>query len=284
MSGLSATVQLLAQKHPHSAHLLSLFTPMVQAQQTLLAKEQAAGCFALLPEDCTHLGSETGPLFQAQHLPFSQAFLKKTITAMGNAATKALPEKSATFITLKLFLRANPAAARELALLRLQGKLKNVSQWATQHGQPAEEAAFMAVFMGSTIAKYVQTSAGQHAPKNWHQGICPVCGSMPQGSLIKEKEGARFLHCSLCGHEWRYSRTACTFCGHDDPKKLPLFFFETSPEERAEACNTCKHYLLGLDIRKLADANPPLDLYFLCLGPLDVLMQEKGYLPASTTD
>jgi FdhE protein len=97
---------------------------------------------------------------------------------------------------------------------------------------------------------------------------------------LRGKEGKRWLQCSLCGHEWIFSRTSCPLCGQDSPKDLPLFFLEHNPRERAEACRRCGRYLLGIDMREFIDAVPP-ELLLLCMTPLDLLVQEKGFVPAT---
>jgi len=53
----------------------------------------------------------------------------------------------------------------------------------------------------------------------WRKNHCPVCGSGPDLGLLKEqaepsefliaKAGRLMLHCSLCGHLWRFPRLVC---------------------------------------------------------------------------
>ena len=43
-------------------------------------------------------------------------------------------------------------------------------------------------------------------PENWPRGYCPVCGSLPSLSLLKEEVGKRYLLCSFCGYQWRTDR------------------------------------------------------------------------------
>ena len=88
------------------------------------------------------------------------------------------------------------------------------------------------------------------------------------------------MQCSLCGHEWEFSRTSCPMCRQDSPKEMRLFFFEQNQRERGEACNLCKRYLLSVDMRELAD-DIPLELLLLCMMHLDAVMQENGFVPAA---
>ncbi|GIU03343.1 protein FdhE [Shewanella sp. c952] len=76
-----------------------------------------------------------------------------------------------------------------------------------------------------------------------HKTLCPVCGSHPVASVIKEqpRAGLRYLHCSLCETEWHQIRAECTSCGED---KGVLLWAETDTKAavRIESCDTCKGY------------------------------------------
>lgn len=270
-----SSVAVLARKHPHNAELLRVFVPLVRAQKQCLEDADAVE----LPQIDTALFSAGKSWMQADEIPYTDGFLKKSITKVANAAIKAMPQQKEAFAGLKQFLRSNPAAARELIALRLRNSLDKADKWAAKHAQPADPAAMLAMLLGGVVAQRFERAARGTDLPSWSKGHCPVCGSSPHGSLLKEKEGRRFLHCSLCGHQWRYSRTACPACDQEAGDKLSLFFLEDTPDERAEACDICKHYLLSLDTRNLSAVELPLELHFMCMAPLDLLMQEKGYSP-----
>ncbi len=58
-------------------------------------------------------------------------------------------------------------------------------------------------------------------------GRCPFCAGKPwvaSRRTLPESDGAtRFLHCALCGGEWRVNRIRCSWCGEEDPAKLPHY-------------------------------------------------------------
>jgi FdhE protein len=114
----------------------------------------------------------------------------------------------------------------------------------------------------------------------WHRGYCPICGSFPELSYLVEKEGQRWLRCSLCGHEWRFMRTKCPFCENDDPEKMEFYFIEDRSHERAEICYQCKRYLVSIDLRKCSD-EVVLEVASLGMVYLDILAQGRGYLPVA---
>ncbi len=115
---------------------------------------------------------------------------------------------------------------------------------------------------------------------NWTKGYCPVCGSWPEISFIKGKEGKRSLRCSFCAHEWVFSRLVCPFCENDDQTKLELFYSEDRSFERAELCHSCNKYLVALDTRNML-SQPAEAVAAIGMIYLDILAQEKGFTPGA---
>jgi FdhE protein len=114
----------------------------------------------------------------------------------------------------------------------------------------------------------------------WHKGYCPLCGSFPELSYLKEKEGQRWLKCSLCGHEWRFMRTKCPFCENDDHEKMELYFVVGREHERAELCYQCKRYIVNIDMRNCAE-EVVTEVAAIGMLYLDILAQGKGFLPVA---
>ena len=273
-----SSVARLTKTHPHSAGLIRVFAPLLRAQKKLAESKDHVE----LPPLDTATFAAGKPWFQARELFFSPSLLRKAVTALTNTAGNALPAQKEAFTALKVYLRANPSAATNLTTFRLEGQLSQATAWAKKQKLPHDAAALLATLLGGALAQHVRTAAQQHTLPAWGRGYCPLCGSLPDGSVLKYTEGHRYLHCSLCGHEWQYARTSCPACEQHDSKNLPIFFLADTPEERGEACTACNTYLLGLDTRKMAETAPPLDLYFLCMGPLDIMMHEKGFTPLYT--
>jgi len=107
-------------------------------------------------------------------------------------------------------------------------------------------------------------------------GHCPLCGSLPYITLLREKEGLRFAACSFCGHEYRIRRIACPYCDESDQKKLKLFRVKEYPNVRVDVCDTCSMYVKTLDFREL-DSEPMPALDDMATLALDMLAQEEGY-------
>ena len=66
----------------------------------------------------------------------------------------------------------------------------------------------------------------------------------------------RTLVCSLCSHEWSFTRVACPQCGEEKADKLPRYTAQEIPWIRIEACDACHHYLKAVDLSKDGRAEP----------------------------
>lgn len=107
-------------------------------------------------------------------------------------------------------------------------------------------------------------------------GNCPLCGSMPYLTLLRDKQGRRMAVCSFCAHEYRIRRISCAYCDESDQKKLKLFQVAEYPGARVDVCETCHMYVKTLDYREMDKGYlPPLD--DMATLALDVLAQRQGY-------
>jgi FdhE protein len=136
--------------------------------------------------------------------------------------------------------------------------------------------AFMAYFsMKPSIylcAEQLATYLDKETP--WEKGYCPICGSPPALSILRD-EGARFLLCSFCGHEWQTTRIYCPFCDNNDQNALHYFFSEEEKDYRVDVCDKCKKYIKTVDTRKM---KRPVDPFVEQISTLhlDLLAQEQG--------
>lgn len=109
---------------------------------------------------------------------------------------------------------------------------------------------------------------------------CPCCGGVPQLSFLQNKEtsaesGNRDLMCAKCLTVWPFRRMVCANCGEEQPSKLAYFQSPAISHVRVEACDTCKHYLKGVDLTRLGNAEPLVDE--VAAAPLDLWAGEHGY-------
>ena len=135
---------------------------------------------------------------------------------------------------------------------------------------------------------------------------CPTCGGPPQLSYFAVPSedlaaGGRFLLCARCQGSWGYARMTCPACGEDSSSRLPIFNEEGTvsgergsvvrglegrlqgkPEHKAvfhhiriEACDSCRRYLLSVDLLADPAAVPLVDE--MSALPLDLYAREKGF-------
>ena len=109
---------------------------------------------------------------------------------------------------------------------------------------------------------------------------CPFCGGAPQLSFLISKESAsesgnRDLLCATCLSSWEFRRVICAHCGEENPAKLGYFHSPGFDHLRVEACDSCKHYLKGIDLTRLGLAVPLVDEIYG--APLDLWAREHGY-------
>jgi FdhE protein len=112
----------------------------------------------------------------------------------------------------------------------------------------------------------------------WDKGYCPFCGAFPSVAVIHEKIPQRWLHCSGCGHDWRFNRVICPYCSHENQQEMPYFFVEGKEQETAFVCEACKRYLITINHISDLETHDP-DVLAMGMTHLDLLMQQKGFMP-----
>jgi Protein involved in formate dehydrogenase formation len=137
--------------------------------------------------------------------------------------------------------------------------------------------AFLQPYTNWLVAMRVQPSGRALAE---HERSCPFCGGNPQVSFLQSKEsnaesGNRELICALCLSGWEFRRVVCANCGEERPAKLAYFQSPAFEHIRIEACDTCKHYIKGVDLTRLGFAAPLVDE--IASAPLDLWAREHGY-------
>lgn len=109
---------------------------------------------------------------------------------------------------------------------------------------------------------------------------CPFCGGKPQVSFLQSREsgaesGNRDLLCASCLCSWEFRRVVCANCGEEQPAKLGYFHSPEFDHIRIEACDSCKHYIKGIDLTRFGLAVPLVDEIYA--APLDLWAREHGY-------
>jgi FdhE protein len=111
--------------------------------------------------------------------------------------------------------------------------------------------------------------------ETWMKGSCPICGSLPFLSLLKEEVGKRFLLCSYCGYQWRIDRLICPFCNNKEQESLRYLSPEGEEAYRIDLCDKCHQYIKTIDLRRTEATD--LSLEDLATLHLDMMASQKGY-------
>ncbi len=144
---------------------------------------------------------------------------------------------------------------------------------------------FIQESMRPSIEAGVERLFNELETENWLKGFCPICGSPPYLSLLKEEVGKRFLLCSFCGYQWLIERLVCPFCGNKEQESLQYFHAEGEEAHRIDLCDKCHQYIKTIDLRKIEAIDPILE--DLATLHLDILASQKGYkrpIPNSWTN
>lgn len=94
---------------------------------------------------------------------------------------------------------------------------------------------------------------------------CPRCGGLPQVAVIEPGAEAlsgsrRRLVCSRCLAAWTYPRMVCAGCGETRSDRLPIYEEgDWIPHARVEGCESCRRYLISIDLRRDTAAVPCVD-------------------------
>jgi FdhE protein len=123
-----------------------------------------------------------------------------------------------------------------------------------------------------------RAAANADPPTGMTRSTCPFCGERPVVAALRpEGDGSkRGLICSLCFTEWEFRRLLCPNCGEEDHRKLPVYKADEFPYVRAEACDSCRHYIKAVDLSLNGLALPEVDE--LAAIPLDLWAAENNYI------
>ncbi|MGH9880185.1 MAG: formate dehydrogenase accessory protein FdhE [Pyrinomonadaceae bacterium] len=175
-----------------------------------------------------------------------------------------------------------PTALAEQASSLMSGSNESVDEMLLTYWETRSDKQFFAKAFLQPYAQWLADSGATPIPHDLarSENRCPFCLGKPQVSFLSITEpgaesGNRNLVCATCLSSWVFRRVVCAFCGEERPFKLGYFHTEEYDHVRIEACDTCKHYIKGVDLTRLGFAVPLVD--DVAAAALDVWASEKGY-------
>ncbi|MGD9016020.1 MAG: formate dehydrogenase accessory protein FdhE [Desulfobacterales bacterium] len=173
-------------------------------------------------------------------------------------------------------LHNQSVSPRDLFFGLLEKEGFDLGEMARTAGIDAEPAAFLTYH---SIRPSLVHCAGHLAEaidlNKWKRGSCPVCGSPPVLSVLRDL-GERHLICSFCWYEWPTPRLFCPFCETNTSGSHHHFTEQDRPGCRVDLCNHCRKYIKTSDLReKRGLFYAPLEQ--ISTLHLDIKAQELGY-------
>ncbi|MGE4298026.1 MAG: formate dehydrogenase accessory protein FdhE [Desulfovibrionaceae bacterium] len=288
-SSVQESVTQYGENRPALRPILEAFKSVLE-ERAALARAFAAEAVALPDMDPERFGHG---VFLLAEMPLTSlaGWIDASWRAMLPALERAMPTGKGFALLRKAFATgdADPVALCQAFLDRNQ---QPVLDAAGRLGiEPGIAHYGVETVLGPVLAGVAAQAAPHVARGSWNQGTCPICGSFPSVAYLARPEptevealvgggGQKYLHCSLCGHEWRFRRDACPACGNHDPGSRRMIHEKDQRHERVEACTKCNAYFLCIDLRELAVA-PDMHVAPLGLMHLDVVARKEGFVPVA---
>lgn len=258
---------LNAQAHGEVGYL-EFLAQLVDVQAALLANnpltaQQAIPVSALLGDGSTK--PERPTMAVLQETPYWQAAFKFFVETL----SPLLPEESSE--KLRDLAQADVSVLAEKA-----GHLLARNYSAVDAGV----SVVLWAALSSCWAQAVALAIGQDSKAGSaesHGANCPCCGAPAAGGLVLtgDREGLRYLQCSLCETRWHKVRATCATC--HGTQNIDYWTFEkTESPIQIETCGDCHSYLKIFR----QDRDPHLDVLAddLMSQGLDELLEEQGFV------
>nr|WP_243444265.1 formate dehydrogenase accessory protein FdhE [Acetobacter persici] len=260
-----------APAHEVNAGYFGFLATLVAAQGRILAHSplsltEAAFIRALLR------GGNKSPEIPSQEMLENTQYWQKAFATLVADAGDHLPAE--TQDGLQALAAESPQVLAAQAYALLSGQYDQVNA-----GAAVFLWAALSVFWAQAIALLAQDDATLHQRRS-EGGACPCCGAPPSGSLVLtgDREGLRYLQCSLCETRWHKVRATCSVC--DETGHIDYWSFEdTHAPIQAETCGDCKSYVKLFRL----DRDPALEILAddLATVVLDAALEEQGFIRAA---
>ena len=289
---VDATLESIRKRVPAYSELADRFGPLFLAggkvRDDLLAGEMDAPV-----PDTARLAAGVPLLVDEDLSAWAEAFAASRDAVLPEAV-KVLRLDADAVKALEAYL-ADSANLVGLAQARIEGNRKHFETTSVQLGiEHSSSLLYISEAVSGPVLRAMVDGMGKSLSEQaWDLGYCPVCGSSPSISFLSPREvtdldqlvgggGKKFLHCSLCGHDWRFKRNACVSCGNDDSQSREVFYVDDVRHERIEACHKCGKYCLNVDLRE-CEPQPHLDVVQMGLIHLDIFARQSELTPVTPT-
>jgi len=269
-------IERAIEQNPQNSEIIKAFEPII-IKQRQLAKQPS-----LKKLDCSLIDKEKlkagVPVSRQIDLFLPEDSWKDIAISLASAVKEGMPQLAENIHQLSRLIQENRINPKDYFKINPDGENKATDGWEGLKISPSNASFLMSLVSRVVLeqrAKEITTVLGAF---DWEKGYCPICGSFPSIALIDEEGGKRFLHCSLCGHDWRFTRVLCPYCENDAKQGMDYFYIEDKTQESAFVCEKCLKYLVTLFRAGNLFARD-MDISAMSLIHLDMIMQDKGYEP-----
>jgi FdhE protein len=265
------------EQNPHSKELLKAFGPIIARQRQLVNSIKLAK-LDYSSIDKAKLRAGVSVIQQinlfASDDPFTEIALSLT-----EAVKEALPKLAEELYRLSDLIANGKLCLADYFKVHSSEVNDAMDAWENTLQISPSNASFLLSLVARVLlerrANEATAALGEFA---WEKGYCPICGEFPSIALIEEEGGKRFLHCSSCGQDWRFTRVVCPYCEKEAQQAMDYYYVENKTQESAFICDQCKKYLVTLYRAGRLHARD-MDISAIALTHLDMIMQDKGYEP-----
>ena len=268
------------EQNPHSSNLLKAFGPILTRQRQL----SASIAMTKMDYSCIDRGKLYAGVSVIQQMKLFSPDdpVNEIALSLASAVKEGMPKLAAEMDRLSELIQKGKLRLEEYFEEKSGGENRMKEHW----GNDLQVSPSNATFLLSLVARVLLERRRIESTEaigafEWEKGYCPVCGEFPSIALIEEKGGKRFLHCSSCGQDWRFTRVVCPYCEKEAQREMDYYYVENKTEESAFVCDQCKKYLVTL-YRAGRLYSRDMDISAISLVHLDLIMQEKGFEPMVT--
>lgn len=267
------------EQNPENQEVIKAFAPIITRQRQLaeeisLKKQD----YSLIDKNKLKAGIPAGNQI-ALILPEDP--LKEVALSLASAVKEGMPNIADSMDKISALIQEGKINPYDFFKAPVDGETNVIGGLSKKLQISPSNTSFLMTMVGRVVlekrAREIMEVLGAF---DWEKGYCPICGEFPSIALIEEEGGKRFLHCSSCGQDWRFTRISCPYCEKETRKDMEYFYVENKTQEAAFVCDECKKYLVTLYRAGKLFARD-MDISAVSLIHMDVLMQNKGYEPMS---
>ncbi len=282
--GIQTALDTLVMNKPELSSLGLAFGPVMVAKAELTARlsENELDKPDLSESDLGRF-SKGVPLFAITGLmDFYQEF-KQAAHMILPPMAGAFPDIQPDIEAIKNNIADNNLDAGECVQAFMKNDTRTINALAFQADTTPDILRFI---LAQIVQPFKQIQARAFSPliedhDQWLHGHCPMCGAFAGIAGLIGEGGTRWLQCSVCAHEWRFSRHTCPRCDNKDHNFFEYIFDPNSPakdKERVDVCKICSTYLLTIDLgRQIDPVN--MDVAAMGMSELETQARKKGYSP-----